>query len=423
MDENNDNLYVQRTLQQKKAHDKRKKPVGLIILIILAVIAIIALGTLLIMSRSPLDSIFMAYSQNYPESIMSIQKVTGENAKTTGEQIKTYCPDFGLSEFYMAQFDNAAKQESIIYILNPGNGGVECMIDRNAAGKASQQALGQNVLATINGDPIYADEVTAAYNNIPAESRTNNSAQEALNLVIDNKLLLQDAAKRGIAVSDEEANNAVNTYLTNNGLALEQLQENLASSGSSINTFIANVKNSLLLQKEVAEVTKDSAAPAEQDIQAYYEENKQGLMTIGKATTHQILVYANDTNVNEKLEYVKTIAAMLNQTNFCELVIKYSEDNMTISRCGLYDFQQGQLLPEFEELVFQSEPGSTKIIRTRLGLHIISVDNVTQPRQLSYDEAKASINDYFVLRNKQAMLNQQVQKLRQEAEIVSYVTQ
>ncbi|MBN2459072.1 peptidylprolyl isomerase [Candidatus Woesearchaeota archaeon] len=418
MDENN--LYFQRMVEQKKHHDKRKTPAWIIVFIIICVIAIIALGALLATSRSPMDSIFSIYSQQYPDSVMSVQMITGEDANALGEQIRGYCPGFNLADFYMAQFDNAAKQQSIVHIVNSKSGDVECVIDRNPPVQQSQQALGQTLLATINGEPVYAEEVTLVYNNIPAESRTNASLADAYDQVVNNKLLLQDAARKGLVVSDEEVNNAINAFLANNGLTIEQLQQNLAASGSSIGTFTVNIRNNLLLQKEVAEVTKGAPAPSEQEMMAYYDENKQGFSTVARATTHQILVYANDSNVDSKLEYVKSIAEQLNTTNFCELVTKYSEDTVTIGRCGLYEFQQGQLLPEYEDIVFNSEPGSAKIIRTRIGLHIVRIDNVTLPKQLSYEEAKPSINDYFVLRNMQSMLNQHIEQLRQEAEVVNY---
>lgn len=123
----------------------------------------------------------------------------------------------------------------------------------------------------------------------------------------------------------------------------------------------------------------------------------------------------------QKKEVPITIADLFNGTNFCELVSKYSENTISVPRFGLYDFQQGQLLPEFEQVVFSSEIGSTKIIQTKIGYHIVQIVNVTLPRQLSFEEAKQGIGNYLVLINQQAVLNQYIQNLRAQAEIISYI--
>jgi parvulin-like peptidyl-prolyl isomerase len=123
-----------------------------------------------------------------------------------------------------------------------------------------------------------------------------------------------------------------------------------------------------------------------------------------------------------KLEEIKTVANLLNSSNFCDLVKRYSEDAATVDKCGAYQFTQGQLLSEFESAVFNSTIGSTNILQTRLGYHIVEIINVTKPVQMSFEESKAKINDYFLLANKQTALNNYIKQLREKAKIVSYVS-
>jgi peptidyl-prolyl cis-trans isomerase SurA len=399
-----------------------KKPIGMIITIIILLIIVLALGLSILSNINPLDNVVRKYQRTYPDSLLSIQRVAGDNALALNKQIITYCPDFNLNEYFLAQMDNLAMQKSTLFVVNPAGGKIECTIDRSTNINKSKALLNQNLIATINDEPVYMDEVTAVYNNIPANMRTNTSLQDSLEQVISNKLLLQDAVKKGINVKEEDIDNAVSTFLSNNGLTLDQLNERLTSSSSSINTFRNSIRNNLLLQKEINEATKNSTLPAEADLKAYYEENKQGFMTKAKATTKQLLLYANESNSDAKLEEIKAIASQLNSTNFCELVSKYSQDLISIPRCGLYDFEQGQLLPEYEQVVFNSEPGTSKIIKTSLGYHIVQIINVTLPQQLSYEQVKNDIINYFVLRNKQQLLIQYISTLKQQAKIVSYIS-
>jgi len=400
----------------------RKKSAGLAIATIVLALFALALALILITNTSPLSNIVKTYQKDYPDSLLTIQKLTGENAKALKQQIITYCPKFNLDEYYFAQVDNVVTKKSLLFIINTKNGKTECAIDRSVpANTTVNQALGQNILATINEEPIYNEEVLAVYNNIPVASRTNTSLQESLDQVISNKLLMQDAAIKGLVVKEGEIDNAINTFMTNNGLTLQQLEERLASVGSSMNVFRNNTRNNLLLQNEISEITKNALVPTDTDVQKYYDGNKQAFVTKANAKTRQLLIYANESNDAEKLAQIKGIGTMINATNFCELVSLYSQDNVSISRCGQYDFEEGQLLPEYEQVVFSSEPGSTKITKTRLGYHIIDIINVALAQQLSFAQAKNSIANYLLLKNKQDLLSQYIISLRQQAKIVSYI--
>ena len=419
MEENQIRLHHSQT--HKGGRKMKRKPIGFIITIVVLALIVIALGVLLFIKKTPLDGIIKDYQQNYPDSFLSIQMVKGENAQASKEQIISFCPGFNLDSYYLAQIDDFAAQKSEVHILNPITGATECVIDRTATIETGDAALAQNLLATINGEPVYLDEVNAVYNNIPENQRTNTSLQESLDLTINNKLLLQDAVSKELTVNEQDVDNSINTFMANNGLTLEQLEQNLAAGGSSMAVFRNTIRNTLLLQSEINEITKDAAAPTEQEIRAYFDANQENLMTIPSGSARQLLVYANESNQEPKLEYVKAIADQFNGTNFCELVSKYSEDSVSVPRCGIYEFQQGQLLPEFEEFVFKSEPGATNIIQTRLGFHIIQVVSVNPSRLVNYEESKDSISNLLLLIKQQNALNEHIQTLREQAEIISNI--
>ncbi|MBU1199849.1 MAG: peptidylprolyl isomerase [Nanoarchaeota archaeon] len=289
--------------------------------------------------------------------------------------------------------------------------------------QATQTELQPNLLATINGEPVYLEDVSAVYNNIPIEQRTNTSLQESINIVVDNRLLIQDAKKKGFTATETEVDSYISVLLANNGIYIEQLENTLKSQGSSLEQFRENIKTTLLIQKEIDFITKDVAIPTAEEIRAFYDQNPESFAAPGSAQTRQIMLRTNQSNQAEKLEAIKAIAQELNATNFCELVSKHSDDLASIERCGEYNFQQGQLLPEYEQAVFSSEAGISKIIQTSLGFHIIEIKSVTQPRTQTFEEVQESIKNILILRNKQEALNAYLQTLRGQADIVSYIEQ
>jgi len=395
----------------------------MIIAIIVLAIIVIALGISLLCKTNPLDEAVKKFQKTYPDYVFSAEKLSGAGAQQTAILIKTYCPDFNLDEYYLAQVSNSALQKLVIFVINPSNGKTECTIEKNMSANSSQQTLNQNLLATINNEPVYLNEVLAVYNNIAANQRTNTSMQDSLNAVVGNKLLLQDAVKKGLAVTEQEVDAAINSFLSNSGLSLQQLEQNLAAGNSTLEIFRTSVRNSLLLQKEINTVTNNSQAPTDAQIKTYYDTNQQSFFIKAGAATRQLMINANDSNAAEKLNEIKAIASMLNATNFCELVTKYSEDTVSVQRCGEYDFQEGQLLPEYEQVVFNSTPGTTKLLSSRLGYHIVQIINITLPRQLAYEQVKDQVKNFLIINNKQTILNAYIANLRSQATIVSYLKQ
>lgn len=289
--------------------------------------------------------------------------------------------------------------------------------DGSLTGNTGEKSLA----ALVNGEPVYSDELQLAYQSIPASLRTNDSINIAFNSVINNKLLLQDAARKKLSVSEKEVDDAIAAFLEQNQLTISQLEERFGELGSTMAGFRDGVRDELLLQKEINELTKDIKTPTETDLQLYYEAAKDDFVTPLGASVRQIMVYANESNNDAKLEKIRSVALLLNNISFCEAAKQYSEDTATVDSCGQYDFTQGQLLPEFEQVVFNSTPDDVKLFQSRIGYHIIHVLNITAPRQLGFDEVKENIRNYFILANKQAALNDYILGLREKAEIVSYL--
>ena len=81
----------------------------------------------------------------------------------------------------------------------------------------------------------------------------------------------------------------------------------------------------------------------------------------------------NDTK-NKKLADSILYAIRRDSSNFSSLVSKYSDDPGSVSNGGVYSwFPKGQMVPEFEEFSFNKKIGSSGVVRTNYGFHVIQV--------------------------------------------------
>jgi parvulin-like peptidyl-prolyl isomerase len=295
--------------------------------------------------------------------------------------------------------------------------GAESTSDKTNLGPAGQ------VLASVNGEPIYANDVLAIYESVPMEARTNTTIQQAFEQAINNKLLLQEARRKGTSISQEELDAAMNSFLATNGLTLQALQQALAQSNMTLEQFRSELSETLMVQKEVLDLTKDAPIATDTEVRQYYDTFKANITSTGSSVTRQLTVYANSSTSDERLDYIKQIASGFNGTNLCSLIKTYSEDALTVNSCGLYNTTQGQLLPEYEEAVYASTAGDVKIVGTRVGYHLVLIESVSPPKQLTFEESKDAIASYVGVLKKQQVLNQRLAELRQDAKIETYATE
>ena len=83
---------------------------------------------------------------------------------------------------------------------------------------------------------------------------------------------------------------------------------------------------------------------------------------------------ANDAENKKKLADSILYAVRRDSSKFTKLVQKYSKDPGSVANGGVYSwFPKGQMVPEFEDFSFNKRIGSSGVVRTNYGFHIIQV--------------------------------------------------
>ncbi|MGQ9724864.1 MAG: peptidylprolyl isomerase [Tepidimonas sp.] len=143
---------------------------------------------------------------------------------------------------------------------------------------ATAPATADYIVALVNGEPIAASEVRARLARI--EAPTNVAATEraalprqVLQQLIDEKVLLQFAADSGIRVDDTAVDAAEAEVARRNGLSVAQLRARLPQAGLTLNTFRANLRNELMLQR-LREREESQVRVSETEIDAYLRQHQ-----------------------------------------------------------------------------------------------------------------------------------------------------
>ncbi|MFP4523070.1 MAG: peptidylprolyl isomerase [Candidatus Nanoarchaeia archaeon] len=289
-----------------------------------------------------------------------------------------------------------------------------------------------SVVATINGEPLYQYEIDNYWNLLSAEQKTQVEKDDLIQELISQKLLLQRAAERGFSTTREQAQTILENQIAQQGANFSEYVEWLESQDMNLEDVLQTIAQQTTLSKLLEEETNSSAVNVSQEeINTYYEENKEQFMRPEQMTVRHILIMnSEDSNESEVVELVQHIESELdaqNNENFCELVNEYSADTASKENCGEYTFKKDEMVPEFENAAWDMAIGERRTVQSNYGYHImLKMDKVSKGRytlsdfvpgteEITFEKA---IGNMVLEEKAKAIFDEYVQELKKGAKIV-----
>jgi len=139
----------------------------------------------------------------------------------------------------------------------------------------------------------------------------------------------------------------------------------------------------------------------EQDVRSYYEQNAARLSgTEERRASHILITAAKDAPAAERQKARERAQALLAQLrkapdSFAELARKNSQDPGSASKGGDLDFfARGAMVKPFEDAVFAMKKGEiSDVVESDFGFHIIKLTDIKAPKQKSFAELRASLEE------------------------------
>lgn len=273
------------------------------------------------------------------------------------------------------------------------------------------------LVAKVNGDEITVEEFEHEFEilkkvrqkqfgedilkkEIDGKKYEDNLRDEVFNMLVDEKIIEQDLERLEIPITDEEVDvekDAMEKFYIEE-LGGEEAYENfLEENGFSEDYIRGNIKRELRLDKHRKDFL-NKIHLKDEEIEEYYKGHKD---EIKKPKVMHVLL-------DSKEEAERCLTALSNGGIFQDLAKERSIDRQTGEKGGLLGYvSPGDLtereLPELEEIAFQLKVGEySGIIETRLGYHIVYVDDIKESledlrqdviRNLKYERYTEKLKD------------------------------
>jgi parvulin-like peptidyl-prolyl isomerase len=135
--------------------------------------------------------------------------------------------------------------------------------------------LSGNVVAMVNGEEITASEISAIQQSMVQQGQ-QVSEKDALEQVINQKLILQEVEAGNYSVSNEEAEFIMEQQLSTQGSSLEDYKQQISQQGIVYEEQLNSIKDELAIQKYLeAQLEGGNFEVSEQEAENFYEMYKQ----------------------------------------------------------------------------------------------------------------------------------------------------
>lgn len=250
----------------------------------------------------------------------------------------------------------------------------------------------ERIIAVVNDDIITSGELKTA------DTKVFPSA--SLSFLIEKKLQLQAAKKKGISVNNTEVEEALNDIKKMNRFASdEEMREALLKEGISIEDYKREMREQLIILKIVNREVKSKISVSDKDVEGYYESHKSVFrlpesIRIGYVN---VTVKSSDSedDIQKALRKINNIRRDLNNNvSISDLKRRYSDSRDIHFVSDLGFVKKGDLMPELEDPAFVMKEGEiSDVIKTSAGFYIIKKIEVNKTEYRSMNEVKDSIKD------------------------------
>lgn len=211
--------------------------------------------------------------------------------------------------------------------------------------------------------------------------------RETAKAVAVTRILAAAAEERGVQVSDDKVEEQLRALVDSAyGGDDDAFVAALGEKGVSEDDVREEIRNQLRNLELFNDVTADVEQPTADDIQTYFEENRQDLVSPERRALSNIVV-------GSRSDAVAVLRAVRSGDDFSTVARRVSLDNQTRGKGGaLGELAKSELEPAYAEAAFAAEVGEPfGPVRTQSGWNVGVVTDVTASRPLTLNQVSDTI--------------------------------
>ncbi len=283
------------------------------------------------------------------------------------------------------------------------------------------------VILTVNNQEITELQIQKEISKLPAyylsagiDEQTLRSA--VIDQLIAKELIMEQANKLGVSVTDEEIQQTITELMAQSGLSKEDFEARLKEESIDEDMLYNLIKEQIEINKVIEKQVLVNIEVTEQEIYSYFEKYREDLIQVD--VSHILICFngalrCEQTRSSEEAYSIaeEIIRKIKEGGDFETLAKEYSDDPSVEFNSGhLGWIKKGQMVEEFESTAFALHPSemTTVPVETDFGYHIILVSDT----KTTYDDVKNDLVTTLTLEKQKTALEEYITSLKTNAQIL-----
>ncbi len=217
---------------------------------------------------------------------------------------------------------------------------------------------------------------------------------------------IAELGPRGQSYNTPEGRRAVLEQIISSKLLLLDARRNLLETEPEFKAAIARVRETMLANY-AAEKVVGAVKVSDDEVLAYYNENKDQFMEGEHANASHILVDSEE-KAKEILEKIST-----GSISFEDAASEYSKCPSKERGGNLGDFTHGQMVPEFDSAVFAMNEGEISLpVKTQFGYHLIKLNSKSEASVAPFEAVATELHSSLLNKKRHEAYQKKVNQLK-----------
>ena len=250
------------------------------------------------------------------------------------------------------------------------------------------------------------------------QRREEQIRDDARENAIERMILIQQARREIEDPDPEEVQEQFDHLLEQHGGA-EGFERQFRKDPGARDRIKSRIADGIRLEQYFDQICAEMDSPGEDECRAYYEQNQEQYQFPEMLRASHIVRSPEEGQRPEQL-----IAEMMNMRE--ELIKGAPFADMADSRSQCDDnggdlgwFPRGQMVPEFEEVVFKMQPGEiSDVFQTPFGFHIVKLAERRPGGLREFDDVRYEIENLLFDQKKNERIGEVVDELKKDSTIV-----
>lgn len=294
-----------------------------------------------------------------------------------------------------------------------------------------QSEVVSRVVAEVNDDiitsqeldqilrPLYA-KYKSVYSGEELEKHVREARKNAIEQLIERKLVLQEAKKKNIQVDTKDVETKLG-QIKSKFDSEEEFYYALEKEGMTVDQLRENIHEQLLVRTLTRQEVTRSISVSPKEVDDYYKKHIDDYSEPEMVQIGQILVKKGKDTAAARKKIEEAQAKLKNGASFEAVAKEYSEGPYAKEGGNLPFYAKGDLLKEIEDAAFSLSVGQNSgIIESSLGFHLIILKAKKEPHVRSLTEVWSEVEEVIYQKEIEVVHKKWVTRLKSKAHIQIY---